>query len=64
VASFDRRGEYIYTGDAKGRILIQNSIKLNIVESFRIIVGTFSTTALKSIEFARRGEYVVVYVFL
>lgn len=29
-----------------------------VVASFRIIVGTSSATAVKSIEFARRGEYV------
>jgi COMPASS component SWD1 len=60
VASFDRRGEHIYTGNAKGRILVLNSTKLNVVASFKIIVGTSSATAVKSIEFARRGEAFLV----
>lgn len=56
IASFDRRGKYIYTGNAKGKILVLNSHTLEIEASFKITVGTSSATAVKSIEFARRGE--------
>lgn len=56
VASFDRRGRNIFTGNAKGRILVLNSKSLEIIASFKIIVGTSSATAVKSIEFARRGD--------
>lgn len=56
VASFDRRGIHIYSGNAKGKILVMNSNSLEIVASFKIAVGTSSATAVKSIEFARRGE--------
>lgn len=56
IASFDRRGKYIYTGNAKGKILVLNSHTLKIEASFRIVVGTSSATAVKSIEFARRSE--------
>lgn len=56
VATFDRRGDHIYTGNAKGKILVMNSHTLDIVASFKITVGTSSATAVKSIEFARRGD--------
>lgn len=56
MASFDRRGKHIYTGNARGKILVLNSQTLAIQASFKITVGTSSATAVKSIEFARRGE--------
>ncbi|KOB75719.1 Retinoblastoma-binding protein 5 [Operophtera brumata] len=56
IASFDRRGDTVYTGNAKGKILILDSQTLSIKASFKITVGTSSTTSIKSIEFARRGE--------
>ncbi|XP_038214576.1 retinoblastoma-binding protein 5 homolog [Zerene cesonia] len=56
IASFDRRGDHVYTGNAKGKILILDSQSLAIKASFKITVGTSSTTGIKSIEFARRGE--------
>lgn len=55
VASFDRRGEYIYTGNAKGKILVLDSEKLEIKASFKC-----HSTAVKSIEFARRGDAFLV----
>ncbi|XP_041373018.1 retinoblastoma-binding protein 5-like isoform X2 [Gigantopelta aegis] len=60
VGSFDRRGKYIYTGNAKGRILVLKADDLELVASFRVTTGTLNTTAIKSIEFARRGECFLV----
>ncbi|KAL6037883.1 hypothetical protein STEG23_015414, partial [Scotinomys teguina] len=56
VASFDRRGEYIYTGNAKGKILVLKTDSQDLVASFRVTTGTSNTTAIKSIEFARKGR--------
>uniref|UniRef100_A0A8I5ULQ6 RB binding protein 5, histone lysine methyltransferase complex subunit n=1 Tax=Pongo abelii TaxID=9601 RepID=A0A8I5ULQ6_PONAB len=56
VASFDRRGEYIYTGNAKGKILVLKTDSQDLVASFRVTTGTSNTTAIKSIEFARKGS--------
>ncbi|KAL5020129.1 hypothetical protein ScPMuIL_003021 [Solemya velum] len=60
VAAYDRRGEYIYTGNAKGRILVFKVDKMALVASFRVTTGTLNTTAIKSIEFARRGNCFLV----
>lgn len=60
VATFDRRGQYIYTGNAKGKILVMEMDTFKIVASFKITVGTSSATAVKSIEFARRGDSFLV----
>ncbi|GBP58882.1 Retinoblastoma-binding protein 5 homolog [Eumeta japonica] len=60
IASFDRRGDYVYTGNSKGKILILHSQTLDVKASFKITVGTSSTTGIKSIEFARRGDCFLV----
>ncbi|XP_017784901.1 PREDICTED: retinoblastoma-binding protein 5 homolog [Nicrophorus vespilloides] len=60
VASFDRRGDYVYTGNAKGKVLVMNADTLEIKASFRIVLGTSNATAVKSIEFARRGDWFLV----
>lgn len=60
VASYDRRGKHIYTGNAKGRILVFTSTDLELKASFRVTTGTLNTTAIKSIEFARRGDCFLV----
>ncbi|XP_078323777.1 retinoblastoma-binding protein 5 homolog isoform X1 [Crassostrea virginica] len=60
VASYDRRGKHIYTGNAKGRILVFTCADLDLKASFRVTTGTLNTTAIKSIEFARRGECFLV----
>ncbi|CAH0771771.1 unnamed protein product [Bemisia tabaci] len=57
VASFDRRGQYVYTGNARGKILILSVPQLELKASFRV---TASTSAVKSIEFARRGDCFLV----
>ncbi|GLH03170.1 hypothetical protein R5R35_014365 [Gryllus longicercus] len=56
VASFDRRGQYVYTGNAKGKVLVLSTSDLELKASFKVTQGTTSATAVKSIEFARRGE--------
>ncbi|XP_002740061.2 retinoblastoma-binding protein 5 homolog [Saccoglossus kowalevskii] len=56
VASFDRRGQHIYMGNAKGKICVIETKSLELVASFRVTTGTSNTTAIKSIEFARRGK--------
>ncbi|KAG8042020.1 hypothetical protein G9C98_000011 [Cotesia typhae] len=60
VASFDRRGSFVYTGNARGRILVLDSETLTIKASYKISQGTASNTAVKSIEFARRGSCFLV----
>ncbi|XP_005112727.1 retinoblastoma-binding protein 5 homolog isoform X2 [Aplysia californica] len=60
IASFDRRGRYIYTGNAKGRILAFKMEGLDLAASFRVTTGGLNTTAIKSLEFARRGECFLV----
>lgn len=57
VASFDRRGQHVYTGNAKGKILVLECPQLVLKASFKV---TASATAVKSIEFARRGECFLV----
>lgn len=53
VASFDRRGQYIYTGNARGKILVLTCPDLELKASFKVSTGM---TGIKSIEFARRGD--------
>lgn len=64
VASFDRRGEYIYTGNSRGKLLILSCPELEVKTSFRIGQGTTSAAAIKSIEFARRTEWVFFFSLL
>uniref|UniRef100_A0A0K2UIS0 Retinoblastomabinding protein 5like [Musca domestica] n=2 Tax=Caligidae TaxID=72034 RepID=A0A0K2UIS0_LEPSM len=58
VASYDHRGKYIFTGNSKGKVSIFNSSNLELITSFR--VSAQSTTAVKSIEFARRSKSFLV----
>lgn len=60
VASFDRRGEHIFTGNSRGKLLILSCPDLKIKATFRIGQGTTSAAAVKSIEFARRTEFFLV----
>ncbi|ESO03604.1 hypothetical protein HELRODRAFT_185612 [Helobdella robusta] len=59
-ASFDRRGKHIFTGNAKGKILVADTKTLELVASFRVSTTASSTTSLKSIEFSRRGNCFLV----
>lgn len=55
VSSFDRRGEYVYSGNTKGRIQVvrieHETRKTSFVTSFRV-----SNTAIRQIEFAPRKK--------
>ena len=57
VASYDTRGKHIFTGNSRGKILIfedkRDSFKL--VSQFKVTQQASSTTAVKGIEFSRRG---------
>lgn len=63
AASFDKRGQYIYIGNAKGRIVIikcpnslRNDDELEIVSSFRIQYTGSSPAAIREIEFGARNK--------
>ncbi|KAK2706436.1 retinoblastoma-binding protein 5 homolog [Artemia franciscana] len=56
VASFDRRGDHIYTGNGRGKVLVLCSKTLENKASFKVTQGTTSVTAIKTIEFSRRGN--------
>ena len=55
VASFDHRGKHIYTGNSKGKLSVFLYSELKLISSCKVTAGTTSTTAIKSIEFARRS---------
>uniref|UniRef100_A0A0A9W5Q1 Retinoblastoma-binding protein 5 n=1 Tax=Lygus hesperus TaxID=30085 RepID=A0A0A9W5Q1_LYGHE len=57
VASFDRRGQFIYTGNSKGKMSVFSCPELELKASFKVAT---SATAVKSIEFARRGDCFLV----
>lgn len=50
----------MYTGNARGRILVLDAESLTVKASYKISQGTASNTAVKSIEFARRGSCFLV----
>lgn len=60
VSSFDRRGDHIYCGNGKGKISIFKSSTRELVTSFRVTNGSASSSAIRQIEFARRGTYFLV----
>ncbi|KAG1650515.1 Retinoblastoma-binding protein 5 [Nymphon striatum] len=60
VASFDRRGHYLYTGNSKGKIQVLTCPNMKLIASFKVTTGTSNATTIKSIEFARRGECFLV----
>lgn len=65
IASFDRRGQYVYTGNVKGRLVIIKCPKSfqdcgdaepEIVSSFRIFAGGSTPAAIREIEFGARNK--------
>lgn len=64
VASFDKRGQYIYTGNAKGRLVIlkcpkgfnSTDDKLEIVASFKIQTTGSTPASIREIEFGARNK--------
>ncbi|XP_041470572.1 retinoblastoma-binding protein 5-like [Lytechinus variegatus] len=60
VASFDRKGDHVYAGNAKGKVIVIHAGTRKLVASFKVTTGTSNTTAIKSIEFARRGNCFLV----
>ena len=62
VASYDHRGQHIYTGNSKGKVLIVTSDldNMTVVAQFKVSQQVSSTTAIKSIEFARRSKSFLV----
>lgn len=59
VATYDTRGKHIYTGNSRGKILIFSSHKKGDDRVFKIAsqfkVTQQGSTAVKGIEFSRRG---------
>lgn len=58
VASFDRRGEYIYTGNSRGKIGAYSTTGSSITLKASFRIG--QSPAVKSIEFARREDCFMV----
>lgn len=63
ISSFDRRGQYIYTGNAKGRISIfkcpkslVNGVEPELVSSFRIQTAGSTPASIREIEFGARNK--------
>lgn len=60
ISSFDRRGEHIFCGNGKGKILVYKTSSKELVTSFKVTNGSASSSAIKQIEFARRGTSFLV----
>lgn len=60
AAALDRRGQYLYVGNSKGRMQVFQLPELTLKASFKVTQATTSATAIKSIEFARRGDVFLV----
>jgi len=56
VASFDRRGKHVYTGNSKGKMSICSVPDLVPVASFKISQSGICSAAVKSVEFAQRCD--------
>lgn len=64
VAAYDQRGEHIFAGNAKGRVTVvavpPPKEAMKAVVQFKVSQQVSSTTAIKSIEFARKsGSFLV-----
>lgn len=42
------------------QVLVYRATDLALVASFKVMLGTASTTSIKSIEFSRRGEWLLI----
>lgn len=60
ISSFDRRGEHIFCGNGKGKILVYKTVTRELVTSFKVTNGSASSSSIKQIEFARRGTSFLV----
>ena len=60
TAAWDRRGQFVYCGNSKGKIFVINAKNHKLIKSFR--VGS-SNNAIKQIKFARKGESFLVNSF-
>lgn len=60
ISSFDRRGEYIFCGNSKGKISVFKVSTKELITSFKVTNGNASSAAIKQIEFARRGNSFLV----
>ncbi len=60
IASFDRRGEYVFCGNGKGKISVFKSNTRELVCSFKVTNSSASSSAIRQIEFARRGSSFLV----
>lgn len=68
ISTFDRRGQYIYSGNARGRLSIikcpktlratgsESATKLEIVSTFRVQTNSSSPAAIREIEFGARNK--------
>jgi len=57
-ASFDKRGNHVFTGNSKGKIMIIERESLKVVKQFRVTQTV--SNAVKGIEFSRRTESFLV----
>ncbi len=60
ISSFDRRGDHIFCGNSKGRILVFKTSTREQIASFRVTNGNANSSAIRQIEFARRGTSFLV----
>ncbi len=60
VSSFDRRGDHVFCGNAKGKVSVFKTSNLELVTSFKVTNSNASSSAIRQIEFARRGTSFLV----
>ncbi|XP_065883835.1 retinoblastoma-binding protein 5 homolog [Dysidea avara] len=59
VASFDRRGQYIISGNSKGNMVVVDAKTLEVKKVFKLSAN-LGAVAVKSVEFARKGSHCLV----
>ena len=60
ISSFDKRGDHVYCGNAKGKVSVLNTHTLELVTSFKVTNSSASSSVIRQIEFARRGSSFLV----